>query len=73
MSKSIIIGSNLRRGVTPGGFSRPFSDHNQSWPSRSVRANAVNGSVTAKAVREAFEKRGLHNEASGFEQAAQNL
>ena len=63
-----VIGANLRRGITPGGFTSQF--RNGKSPVR--RSSFASQEEVNNAAREFMAKRGVVNEASAFERAARN-
>ena len=63
-----VIGCNLRRAMTPGGFSSRF----QTGKGPINRAVYASQEDVNKAAREFMAKRGVVNEASAFERSARN-
>lgn len=64
-----IIGSNLRHGVMPGGFTSSFATGKRGTRKRAVAATQEEVNEAARAC---LAKRGFHNRPSGFERAAMN-
>lgn len=63
-----VIGSNLRRGITPGGFTSQF----KSGKGPVQRSTYASQEQVNQAAAEFMRKRGIVGGMSGFERAARN-